>query len=87
MIIHVWNSEIFVFDPTGYRFGFGDYVFRWEEYQAAFGLRVEADLDIEFEEEYAAIFYKRAHWHCLDNLRKGMVAKTKEEILRGEFWQ
>ncbi|CAO2652711.1 Nn.00g021220.m01.CDS01 [Neocucurbitaria sp. VM-36] len=42
LIIHTMDGREFVFDPTGYQFGFGDYLHEWEEYKRLF---VDADLE------------------------------------------
>lgn len=36
LIIHCTNGLKFVFDPTGYQFGFGDYLHEWRKYRAKF---------------------------------------------------
>jgi hypothetical protein len=79
MILHAWNGEMFVFDPTGYQFGFGGYLFTREEHEAAFGVSSVEPPDLDIEEEEAVTVLK--------NLRAELKTKTKEQILRGEFWQ
>jgi hypothetical protein len=78
IIIYTHNGEKFAFDPTGYQFGFEGYLFSWNEYEADFGVCLYEYPDGEEEEDDATAGLKE--------LRAELEDKTKEEILRGEFW-
>jgi hypothetical protein len=36
LILHTSSGRAFVFDPSGYQFGFGDYLHRWSVYARDF---------------------------------------------------
>jgi hypothetical protein len=86
IIIHARSGARFVFDPTGYQFGFDDWLFRWEDYRRRFAVGAKKILDVDVEE---LSWRKGASGQKLSKgrrFRKEVMRKTKDEIKEGFFW-
>jgi len=85
LILHARGGAKFVFDPTGYQFGFGDYMHEWKDYKAKF---VSKKMTVRRADEEA--LYKSdcdAEWLSLvQQYRAEVGLKTRDELLGGRFW-
>lgn len=80
LIIHTSSGAKFVFDPTGYQFGFGDYLHEWRQYKRDW---VDEDSKRELvPRDEISEFNKETNnkYRLMQAARLEEIDKVKEEI-------
>lgn len=89
-VLTAWNGSRFVFDPTGYQFGFEKYLYTYEEYEAEC---LDPKDTPEFPNSYSE--FNEARNGALGGnkllndawvLRDMLGDKTRDEIQAGDVW-